>query len=222
MEIWLPDLPDVQLVQNYHRIPLNTITLDQLAGNRQCLRQHGVLASDIPAGALEPEAGLTRCRPDLYRAAVRRLPGHRLAGGDAELLPAPAVGHGSGSHQAAGAGLARWLRAAGIEEMVKVYQKQFGLDQPLLAQYLNYVRNVAHGDLNYSIANYPRTVISMISEALPWTDRPARPDHAVLLCRRHVPWVRCWPGRARRAGCNGSCRRCGRCTRSHSSCSASC
>ncbi len=23
MEIWLPDLPDVQLVQNYHRIPLN-------------------------------------------------------------------------------------------------------------------------------------------------------------------------------------------------------
>ncbi|HVZ08179.1 ABC transporter substrate-binding protein [Rhodopila sp.] len=25
MEIWLPDLPDVQLVQNYHRIPLNTM-----------------------------------------------------------------------------------------------------------------------------------------------------------------------------------------------------
>jgi peptide/nickel transport system substrate-binding protein len=24
MEIWLPDLPDVQLVQNYHRIPMNT------------------------------------------------------------------------------------------------------------------------------------------------------------------------------------------------------
>ena len=23
MEIWLPDLPDVQLVQNYHRLPLN-------------------------------------------------------------------------------------------------------------------------------------------------------------------------------------------------------
>lgn len=25
MEIWLPDLPDVQLVQNYHRIPMNTL-----------------------------------------------------------------------------------------------------------------------------------------------------------------------------------------------------
>ncbi len=23
-ELWLPDLPDIQLVQNYHRIPLNT------------------------------------------------------------------------------------------------------------------------------------------------------------------------------------------------------
>jgi peptide/nickel transport system permease protein len=58
---------------------------------------------------------------------------------------------------------------AGIEDMVKVYQKQFGLDQPLWRQYLTYVDNVAHGDLNYSIANYPRTVIGMISEALPWT-----------------------------------------------------
>jgi peptide/nickel transport system permease protein len=58
---------------------------------------------------------------------------------------------------------------AGIEDMVKVYQKQFGLDQPLWKQYLTYVSNVAHGDLNFSIANYPRTVVSMISEALPWT-----------------------------------------------------
>ncbi|HEX5327587.1 MAG TPA: hypothetical protein VFW75_13025, partial [Acetobacteraceae bacterium] len=24
MEIWLPELPDIQLVQNYHRIPMNT------------------------------------------------------------------------------------------------------------------------------------------------------------------------------------------------------
>src|SRR6201987_4632177 len=58
---------------------------------------------------------------------------------------------------------------AGIEDMVKVYQQQFGLDKPLWKQYLTYVDNVAHGDLNYSIANYPRTVAGMISEALPWT-----------------------------------------------------
>ncbi|HEY6431871.1 MAG TPA: ABC transporter permease [Acetobacteraceae bacterium] len=58
---------------------------------------------------------------------------------------------------------------AGIEDMVKVYQKRFGLDKPLWRQYLTYIDDVAHGDLNYSIANYPRTVVGMIGEALPWT-----------------------------------------------------
>ena len=58
---------------------------------------------------------------------------------------------------------------AGIEDMVKVYQKRFGLDKPLWRQYLNYLHDVSHGDLNYSIANYPRTVREMIGEALPWT-----------------------------------------------------
>ncbi len=58
---------------------------------------------------------------------------------------------------------------AGIEDMVKEYQKKFGLDKPLWRQYLTYIGDVSQGDLNYSIANYPRTVAGMISEALPWT-----------------------------------------------------
>ena len=58
---------------------------------------------------------------------------------------------------------------AGIESMVKEYQKRFGLDKPLWRQYLTYLRDVSRGDLNYSIANYPRTVAGMIREALPWT-----------------------------------------------------
>lgn len=58
---------------------------------------------------------------------------------------------------------------AGIEDMVKEYQQKFGLDQPLWRQYLNYVRDVSHGDLNYSIANYPRTVAGLIADAVPWT-----------------------------------------------------
>jgi peptide/nickel transport system permease protein len=58
---------------------------------------------------------------------------------------------------------------AGIEDMVKVYQQKFGLDKPLWRQYLNYIGDVSRGDLNYSIANYPRTVASMIRDALPWT-----------------------------------------------------
>ena len=58
---------------------------------------------------------------------------------------------------------------AGIESMVKEYQNRFGLDKPLWRQYLTYLRDVSRGDLNYSIANYPRTVAGMIREALPWT-----------------------------------------------------
>jgi peptide/nickel transport system permease protein len=58
---------------------------------------------------------------------------------------------------------------AGIESMVKEYQNRFGLDKSLWRQYLTYLRDVSRGDLNYSIANFPRTVAGMIREALPWT-----------------------------------------------------
>jgi peptide/nickel transport system permease protein len=58
---------------------------------------------------------------------------------------------------------------AGIEDMVKVYQEKFGLNKPLWRQYVSYLADVSHGDLNYSIANYPRTVAGMIADALPWT-----------------------------------------------------
>jgi len=58
---------------------------------------------------------------------------------------------------------------SGIEEMVKEYEKRFGLDKPLWRQYLTYLSDVARLDFNYSIANYPRTVNEMIAEAIPWT-----------------------------------------------------
>ena len=58
---------------------------------------------------------------------------------------------------------------AGIDEMVKEYDRRFGLDRPLWEQYLTFLGNVARLDFNYSIANYPRTVNAMIAEALPWT-----------------------------------------------------
>ena len=57
----------------------------------------------------------------------------------------------------------------GIEEMVEEYQREFGLDQPLWRQYLTYLSDVAQLDFGYSIANYPRTVASILSYALPWT-----------------------------------------------------
>jgi peptide/nickel transport system permease protein len=58
---------------------------------------------------------------------------------------------------------------AGIEEMVREYDRRFGLDRTLWVQYLGFLRDAARLDFNYSIANYPRTVNDMIAEALPWT-----------------------------------------------------
>jgi peptide/nickel transport system permease protein len=57
----------------------------------------------------------------------------------------------------------------GLEEMVQEYNVKFGLDKPLWQQYLNYLGDVARLDFNYSVSNYPRTVASMLADALPWT-----------------------------------------------------
>jgi peptide/nickel transport system permease protein len=57
----------------------------------------------------------------------------------------------------------------GIDEMIAVFEEKFGMDQPLWKQYLTYMGDMARFDFNYSIANYPRTVLSMIRDAIPWT-----------------------------------------------------
>jgi peptide/nickel transport system permease protein len=57
----------------------------------------------------------------------------------------------------------------GIEQMVKAYDQQFGLDQPLWIQYLRYLANVSHLDFGYSLAEYPAKVMPLIAAALPWT-----------------------------------------------------
>lgn len=57
----------------------------------------------------------------------------------------------------------------GMNQMVEEYERRFGLDQPLWQQYLIYMGDVLRLDFNYSIANYPRTVTSIMAEALPWT-----------------------------------------------------
>ena len=57
----------------------------------------------------------------------------------------------------------------GFDEMVKAYEVKFGLDQPLYLQYLRYLGDMARFDLGFSISNFPKTVGSLIGEALPWT-----------------------------------------------------
>jgi peptide/nickel transport system permease protein len=61
------------------------------------------------------------------------------------------------------------LNAEGIDEMVRSYQARFGLDQPLINQYINYMTDVMRLDFGYSLANYPARVTDLIAIALPWT-----------------------------------------------------
>lgn len=61
------------------------------------------------------------------------------------------------------------LNSEGIEEMVKAYQAKFGLDKPILEQYVNYMSDVIRLDFGYSLANYPQRVTDLIALALPWT-----------------------------------------------------
>jgi peptide/nickel transport system permease protein len=56
-----------------------------------------------------------------------------------------------------------------IEEMVKSYDQQFGLDQPLPVQYVRYLWDAAHLEFGYSMSQYPAKALTLISAALPWT-----------------------------------------------------
>jgi peptide/nickel transport system permease protein len=57
----------------------------------------------------------------------------------------------------------------GGKGLVEEYSRRFGLDKPLAEQYLSYLRQLAQGDLGYSIAVFPTTVGDLIRQALPWT-----------------------------------------------------
>lgn len=57
----------------------------------------------------------------------------------------------------------------GIQEMVRAYNIEFGLDKPLWVQYGRYLYHVFQLDFGYSITAYPARVMPMILAALPWT-----------------------------------------------------
>jgi peptide/nickel transport system permease protein len=58
------------------------------------------------------------------------------------------------------------------EAMQKIYESyiaEFGLDQPVWAQFFTYLGNLARGDLGKSFNQYPTPVTTLILQALPWT-----------------------------------------------------
>lgn len=56
-----------------------------------------------------------------------------------------------------------------IQEMVRAYNIQFGLDKPLWVQYGRYLYHLFQLDFGYSITAYPARVMPMIAAAMPWT-----------------------------------------------------
>ena len=67
------------------------------------------------------------------------------------------------------------LQASGGQQSVDVqaistaYRAKYGLDQPMLMQYVNYWRDLLRLDLGVSFANFPETVTTKLLNALPWS-----------------------------------------------------
>ena len=70
----------------------------------------------------------------------------------------------------------------GNKELVDAYARRFGLDKPVLEQYVSYLRQISQGDLGYSIASFPTTVDQLIRQALPWT-------LGLLLTTTVISWI---------------------------------
>ena len=56
-----------------------------------------------------------------------------------------------------------------LEVIIASYNQKFGLDKPLWEQYVDYISGLARGDLGVSFNQYPKTVLELIQESLPWT-----------------------------------------------------
>src|SRR6267378_5874829 len=69
------------------------------------------------------------------------------------------------TQQAAQGGYAQ----SNIDAMVAEYDKEFGLDKPLLQQYFTYLWDIAHLEFGFSMASYPMRVSDLMGNALPWT-----------------------------------------------------
>src|SRR5690606_30046791 len=59
--------------------------------------------------------------------------------------------------------------ASSMQAVYDTYIEEFGLDEPLIMQFLTYVGNVFRGDLGTSFAIYPADVRGLIADALPWS-----------------------------------------------------
>jgi peptide/nickel transport system permease protein len=57
----------------------------------------------------------------------------------------------------------------GGQALVEEYTRRFGLDKPLWEQYISFLRELARGNLGYSISSFPTQVSDLLATAIPWT-----------------------------------------------------
>lgn len=53
--------------------------------------------------------------------------------------------------------------------LIEEYRQRFGLDQSLWDQYVSYLKELARGNLGYSISSFPTRVSQLLWRAIPWT-----------------------------------------------------
>ncbi|MDH7485108.1 MAG: ABC transporter permease [Anaerolineae bacterium] len=54
-------------------------------------------------------------------------------------------------------------------ELIEEYTRIFGLDRSLWEQYVSFLRELARGNLGYSISSFPSHVSDLLKPAIPWT-----------------------------------------------------
>jgi peptide/nickel transport system permease protein len=57
----------------------------------------------------------------------------------------------------------------GGKALVEEYTRRFGLDKSPGEQYVAYLRQLAQGDMGYSISVFPTTVGDLVKQAIPWS-----------------------------------------------------
>ena len=57
----------------------------------------------------------------------------------------------------------------GGQALVEDYRQRFGLDKSLWEQYVSYLRELARGNLGYSISSFPTRVSDLLWAGVPWT-----------------------------------------------------
>ena len=60
-------------------------------------------------------------------------------------------------------------RAEDYEALIETYNSKFGLDRPLVLQYLTYLSSAARFDFGNSITKYPARVSELVNQAMPWS-----------------------------------------------------